>query len=44
MLALFFATSINWESHTAAIILLDHGVGIDNFAIGSAKTRRIENQ
>ena len=44
VLALFFATGIKCENHTAAIILLDDIFGIDNSAIESAKSERIDKQ
>jgi uncharacterized protein (UPF0332 family) len=44
VLALFFATGIKCENHTAAVILLDEVFGIDNSAIESAKTERIDKQ
>jgi uncharacterized protein (UPF0332 family) len=44
VLALFFATGIKCENHTAAIMLLDEVFGIDNSAIESAKTERIDKQ
>jgi uncharacterized protein (UPF0332 family) len=44
VLALFFATGIKCENHTAAIILLDDVFGIDSSAIESAKTERIDKQ
>jgi uncharacterized protein (UPF0332 family) len=44
VLALFFATGINCENHTAAIMLLGDIFGIDNSAIESAKTERIDKQ
>jgi uncharacterized protein (UPF0332 family) len=44
VLALFFATGIKCENHTAAIILLDDLFGIDSSAIESAKTERIDKQ
>ena len=43
-LALFFATGIKCENHTAAIILLDDVFGLDSSAIESAKTERIDKQ
>jgi hypothetical protein len=43
-LALFFATGIKCENHTAAIILLEDVFGIDSSAIDSAKTERIDKQ
>jgi len=42
--ALFFATGIKCENHTAAIILLADLFGIDSSAIESAKTERIDKQ
>jgi uncharacterized protein (UPF0332 family) len=44
VLALFFATGIKCENHTAAIILLEDVFGIDSSAIESAKTERIDKQ
>ena len=44
VLALFFATGIKCENHTAAIILLDDVFCIDSSAIESAKTERIDKQ
>lgn len=44
VLALFFATGIKCENHTAAIILLDDVFDIDGSAIESAKTERIDKQ
>ena len=44
VLALFFANGIKCENHTAAIILLDDVFGIDDSAIESAKTKRIDKQ
>ena len=44
VLALFFATGIKCENHTAAIILLDDIFGIDNSALVSAKSERIDKQ
>jgi uncharacterized protein (UPF0332 family) len=44
VLALFFATGIKCENHTAAIILLEDVFGIDKSAIESAKTERIDKQ
>ncbi|MEN6396927.1 MAG: HEPN domain-containing protein [Methanoregula sp.] len=44
VLALFFATGIKCENHTAAIILLDDVFGIDSSALESAKTERIDKQ
>ena len=44
VLALFFATGIKCENHTAAIILLTDLFGIDNSAIESAKAERIDKQ
>jgi uncharacterized protein (UPF0332 family) len=44
VLALFFATGIKCENHTAALILLDDVFGIDRSAIESAKTERIDKQ
>ena len=44
VLALFFATGIKCENHTAAIILLADLFGIDNSAIESAKAERIDKQ
>lgn len=44
VLALFFATGIKCENHSAAIILLDEIFGIDNSAMKSAKSERIDKQ
>lgn len=44
VLALFFATGIKCENHTAAIILLQDIFGIDNSALVSAKSERIDKQ
>lgn len=44
VLALFFATGIKCENHSAAIILLDEIFGIDNSAIKFAKSERIDKQ
>ncbi len=44
VLALFFATGIKCENHTAAILLLNDIFGIDNSAIESAKSERIDKQ
>jgi uncharacterized protein (UPF0332 family) len=44
VLALFFATGIKCENHTAAILLLHDIFGIDNSAIESAKSERIDKQ
>jgi uncharacterized protein (UPF0332 family) len=44
VLALFFATGIKCENHSAAIILIDEIFGIDNSAIKSAKSERIDKQ
>ena len=44
VLALFFATGIKCENHTAAIMLLDDIFGIDNSSISTAKTERIDKQ
>ena len=44
VLALFFATGIKCENHTAAIMLLEDIFGIDNSAIESAKSERIDKQ
>jgi uncharacterized protein (UPF0332 family) len=44
VLALFFATGIKCENHSAAIILLDEVFGIDNSALKSAKSERIDKQ
>jgi uncharacterized protein (UPF0332 family) len=44
VLALFFATGIKCENHSATIILLDEIFGIDNSAIKSAKSERIDKQ
>ncbi len=42
--ALFFATGIRCENHSAAIMLLEDIFGIDNSAIKSAKAERIDKQ
>jgi uncharacterized protein (UPF0332 family) len=44
VLALFFATGIKCENHTAAIILLDDVFGIDSSALESAKSERLDKQ
>jgi uncharacterized protein (UPF0332 family) len=44
VLALFFATGNKCENHSAAMILLDEIFGIDNSAIKSAKSERIDKQ
>ena len=44
VLALFFATGIKCENHTAAILLLEDIFGIDNTAIEAAKAERIDKQ
>jgi uncharacterized protein (UPF0332 family) len=44
VLALFFATGIKCENHTAAIMLLEDIFGIDNSVIESAKSERIDKQ
>jgi hypothetical protein len=44
VLALFFAAGIKCENHTTAIILPDDIFGIDNSAIASAKSERIDKQ
>jgi uncharacterized protein (UPF0332 family) len=44
VLALFFATGIKCENHTAAIMLLDDIFGIDKSSISTAKTERIDKQ
>ena len=44
VLALFFATGIKCENHTAAIMLLEDIFGIDNSSISNAKTERIDKQ
>jgi uncharacterized protein (UPF0332 family) len=44
VLALFFATGIKCENHTAAIILLKEIYGIDNTDLEYAKTERIDKQ
>ena len=44
VLALFFAAGIKCENHTAAIILLHDIFGIDNSALASAKSERIDKQ
>ena len=43
-MALFFASGIKCENHTAAIMLLKDVFGIDNFSIHFAKTERIDKQ
>ncbi len=43
-LALFFATGIKCENHTAAIILLKEVFAIDNTDLEYAKTERIDKQ
>jgi uncharacterized protein (UPF0332 family) len=44
VLALFFATGIKCENHSAAIMLLKDIFGIHNSAIKSAKSERIDKQ
>lgn len=44
VLALFFATGIKCENHTAAIILLKEVFAIDNTDLEHAKTERIDKQ
>jgi len=44
VLALFFATGIKCENHSAAIMILESIFGIDNTAIKSAKRERIDKQ
>ena len=44
VLALFFATGIKCENHTAAIILLTEVFAIDNTDLDHAKTERIDKQ
>jgi uncharacterized protein (UPF0332 family) len=44
VLALFFATGIKCENHSAAVILLDEVFGINNSALKSAKSERIDKQ
>jgi len=44
VLALFFATGIKCENHTVSILLLNDIFGIDNSAIESAKSERIDKQ
>lgn len=44
VMALFFASGIKCENHTAAIMLLKDVFGIDNFSIHFAKTERIDKQ
>lgn len=44
VLALFFATGIKCENHTAAIILLKEVFAIDNTDLEYAKTERIDKQ
>src|SRR5665647_921994 len=44
VLALFFATGIKCENHTAAIILLKKVFSIDNTDLEHAKTERIDKQ
>ena len=44
VLALFFATGIKCENHTAAIILLTEVFAIDNTDLEHAKTERIDKQ
>ena len=44
VLALFFATGIKCENHSAAIMILQSVFGIDNTAIESAKRERIDKQ
>lgn len=44
VLALFFATGIKCENHTAAILLLDEVFGVDSSALESAKIERLDKQ
>lgn len=44
VMALFFATGIKCENHTAAIILLKEVFAIDNADLESAKTERLDKQ
>lgn len=44
VLALFFATGIKCENHTAAIILLTEVFAVDNTDLEYAKTERIDKQ
>jgi uncharacterized protein (UPF0332 family) len=44
VMALFFATGIKCENHTAAIILLKEIFALDNADIEHAKTERIDKQ
>jgi uncharacterized protein (UPF0332 family) len=44
VIALFFATGIRCENHTAAIILLTEIYGIDNTDLKHAKSERIDKQ
>jgi len=44
VMALFFATGIKCENHTAAILLLEKIFGIDCSVIESAKSERIDKQ
>jgi uncharacterized protein (UPF0332 family) len=44
VLALFFATGIKCENHTAAGILLSDVFGIDNSALEIARRERIDKQ
>ncbi|HNX17332.1 MAG TPA: HEPN domain-containing protein [Methanoregula sp.] len=44
VLALFFATGIKCENHTAAIILLNEIFSIDNSDLEHAKSERIDKQ
>lgn len=44
VMALFFATGLKCENHTAAIILLKELFAIDNADIEHAKTERIDKQ
>lgn len=44
VLALFFATGIKCENHTAAIILLTRVFALDNTDLEYAKTERIDKQ
>jgi uncharacterized protein (UPF0332 family) len=44
VMALFFATGIKCENHTAAIILLKEVYGWDNAEIENAKSERIDKQ
>jgi uncharacterized protein (UPF0332 family) len=44
VLALFFATGIRCENHTAAVMLVKDVFGINNPAIKAAKKERIDKQ